>query len=321
MSVKSYLVAVCILAVGACVLPAVNASAQAPVPEDAQTTPPPKTVDKTFKLLRDSSTAAADLGVEGAQSEPWVPGVRAGAVELSMSLGFMNLSSTLLAHDQMIYKYTTESTYWGDVVITGQSAFCPVLRVGYTVNPWLTVESYGGVSFSEYSSTIENRRVRDNTQGSLPVDDPPLGEYDAEARSLITLQTGIDLLVYPLNFSGDGSGRWHPYVTGQFGGIWYDMNSDYTDGSAFSGDVAFGGGLRLLSDENVSLRFEAAYHMNTVEWTPAEYFLETDEGTTLVPLNEYPIQEDGTYIEQPITSFESQDLGYLVWSIGFQGTF
>jgi hypothetical protein len=318
MSVKSYLVAVCILAVGAGLLPADNASAQASAPDSAQTTQPSK---KTFKLLRDSATAAADLDVEGADSEAWVPGVRGGTVEVGMSLGFMNLSGTLLEHEQMIYKYTTESTYWGDVEITGQTAFSPVLRIGYTVNPWLTVESYGGVSFSEYSSTYENRRVRKNEQGAVPVEDPPLGEFDTEARSLITLQAGLDLLVYPLNFSGDGSGRWHPYVTGQFGGIWYDMNSDFTAGPAGSGDVALGGGLRLLADRNVSLRLEATYHMNTIEFEPAEYFLETDEGTTLVPLTEYPIQEDGTYVEQPVTSFSSQDLSYLVWSIGFQGSF
>lgn len=317
MSVKSYLVAVCILAAGACVLPAVNASAQAPAPEDAQTTPPPQ----SFKLLRDSATAAADLDAEDAEAEVWVPGLRAGTVELSMSLGFMNLSSTLLYHSQMIYKYTTEDTYWGDVTITGESAFNPVLRLGYTVNPWLTVEGYGGVSFSEYSSTIENRYVRGNDQGALVEEDPPLGEYDAEARSLITLQYGIDLLLYPMNFSGGGDGKWHPYLMALLGGISYDMNSDYTAGSTHGGDVALGGGLRLLTDRNVSLRLEVTYHQNTIDWDPAEYFVEADEGTTLVPLYEYPIQPDGTYLEQPITNFAAQDIGYLVWSIGFQGTF
>ncbi len=318
MSVKSYLVAVCILAVGAGLLPAVNAHAQVPAPEGAQTTPPAK---KTFKLLRDSSTAAADLDVEDAEAEMWVPGLRAGTVEVGMSLGFMNLSGTLLEHEQMIYKYTTESTYWGDVKISGQTAFNPLLRVGYTVNPWLTVESYGGVSFSEYSSSVENRRIRANEQGGVPRDDPPLGEFDAEARSLITLQAGLDLLVYPLNFSGDGTGRWHPYVTGQFGGIWYDMNSDVTASPAGSSDMALGGGLRLLADRNVSLRIEATYHQNSIEFEPAEYFLETDEGTALIPLTEYPVQTDGTILEQRVTSFSAQDLSYLVWSIGFQGTF
>lgn len=238
-----------------------------------------------------------------------------------MSLGFMNLATTLLQHDQMIYKYTTDSTYWGDVKITGQTAFNPVLRVGYTLKPWLSLESYGGLSISEYSSSVENRRSRKNEPGAVPQDDPPLGEFDGEARSLISLQAGFDVLVYPLNFSGDGLGRWHPYLTAQAGGIWYDMNSNFTAGAAGSSDLALGGGLRLLAERNVSLRLEATYHLNTVEFTPAEFFLETDEGTTRVPLVEYPRLEGGAFAENPIEAFKAEDLNYLTWSVGFQGSF
>lgn len=316
MSVKSILVALCVLSLGAGLAPAALAQAPADSPEAAPATRPAR----TFKLTHDSATAAEDLEVE-AEAEKWVPGIRPGTVELSMSLGFMNLASTLLEHEQMIYKYTTESTYWGDVVIKGQTAFNPVLRIGYTPKPWLTIEGFGGLSISEYTSTVENRRVRKNEEGSLAQDDPELGDFDAEARSLITLQGGVDVLVYPFNFRGDGNGRWHPYLTGQFGHIWYDMNSDFTAGSTGSGDVAFGGGLRLLAERNVSLRLEATFHSNTIEFTPTEYFLETDEGTTLVPLMEYPRIDGDRYIERPITEFASESLSYLVWSIGFQGSF
>lgn len=316
MSVKSTLVVVCILAVGTGLLPAAGAFAQAPAPEGAQTTTP----TKIFKLRHDSATAAQDLAVADADSARWVPGLRPGTMELSMSLGFMNLSGVLLEHEQMIYKYTTDSTYWGDVKITGQTAFNPLLRLGYTLNPWLTIEGYGGLSISEYSATVENRFKRKNEQGaqSLPAE---LGEFDAEARSLITLQGGIDVLLYPLNFSSDGSGRLHPYVTGLVGGISYDMNSDFTDGSAGCRDLALGAGLRLLAERNVSIRIEATYHWNSVEFTPAEYFLATNENTTLVPLMEYPRLADGKINEKWITSFAAEDLSYLVWSLGFQGSF
>ncbi|MBK6733104.1 MAG: hypothetical protein IPG61_03275 [bacterium] len=144
--------------------------------------------------------------------------------------------------------------------------------MGYNLKPWLTLEGFAGLSISEYSSTIENRRVRKNEAGAVPDEDPPLGDFDAEARSLITLQTGVDALIYPFNFSGDGGGRWHPYLTGQVGKIWYDMNSDFTAGAAGSNDIAFGGGLRLLAERNVSIRLEATYHMNSIEFKPAEYF-------------------------------------------------
>lgn len=316
MSVKSILAALCVLALGAGLAPAAQAQAPAATPEAAPATPKAR----TFKLTHESASAADDLEVD-AEAEKWLPAIRPGTIEMSMGLGFMNLSGSLLEHEQMIYKYTTEATYWGDVVIKGQTAFNPVLRLGYTLKPWLTIEGFGGLSISEYTSTVENRRVRKNEEGSLAQDNPALGDYDAEARSLITLQGGLGLMVYPFNFGGDGNGRWHPYLTGQFGTISYDMNSDFTAGSTSSGDIAFGGGLRLLAERNVSLRLEATFHSNTIEFEPTEYFLETDEGTTLVPLMEYPRIDGDRYTERPITEFTSQTLSYLVWSVGFQGTF
>jgi hypothetical protein len=316
MSVKSTLVAVCILAVGAGLLPAADAFAQAPAPEGAQTTTP----TKIFKLRHDSATAAQDLAAADADTTRWVPGLRPGTMELSMSLGFMNLSGVLLEHEQMIYKYTIESTYWGDVRIKGQTAFNPVLRLGYTLYPWLTIEGYGGLSISEYAATVESRFMRKNDQEARPIP-AELGAFDAEARSLITLQGGIGVLVYPLNFKGNGDGRVHPYVTGLVGGVSYDMNSDFTDGPAGSRDLAFGAGLRLLAERNISLRIEATYHWNSIEFTPAEYFLATNENTTLVPLMEYPRLANGQMEEKRITSFAAQDLSYLAWSLGFQGSF
>lgn len=316
MSVKITLVTVCLLAVGTGLWPAGDAFAQAPAPEGAQTATP----TKIFRLRHDTATAAEDLDVTDAEADLWVPGLRPGTVELSMSLGFMNLGSTLLEHEQMTYKYTTEATYWGDVKISGQTAFNPLLRIGYTWKPWLTIEGYGGLSISEYSATVENRYKRDNDPEARP-EPAALGEFDAEARSLITIQGGIDVLVYPLNFSGGSEGRWHPYVTALMGGISFDMNSDFTDGPAGGRDLALGAGLRLLAERNVSVRLEATYHMNALEFTPSEYFLTTDEGTTQVPLMEYPRRDDGTLTERPITSFASEDVNYLVWSVGFQGSF
>ncbi len=317
MSVKHFLVVISLVAVGAGLVAAPAALAQTPAAADT----PPATPVKTYKLQHESPNAARNLDVEDVEGQKWVPGIRKGTKELSMSLGFMGLASTLLQHEQMIYKYNTEATYWGDITVTGQRAFNPVLRLGYNVAPWLTVEGFGGLSISEYSSSIENAHWRKNEPGAERRDNPVIGEFDAEARSLITLQTGIDALFYPFNLKGDGTGRVHPYVVGQIGRIWYDMNSDYTAGSTASNDVALGGGLRLLAEKNVSLRIEAAYHLNTVEFVPAEYFMETNEGTTRVPLMEFPNLPDGGFTEKQVTSFAAQDLNYLVWSIGFQGTF
>ena len=67
--------------------------------------------ERTFKLLRDAGASASDLEDE-AEQEIWVPGLKKGTVEVSFFLGFLDLKTTLLAHDQIIYKYNDEATYW-----------------------------------------------------------------------------------------------------------------------------------------------------------------------------------------------------------------
>lgn len=276
---------------------------------------------KTFKLLRDSDTAAAELDLEEEQKESWVRQLSNHDIELSMSLGFLDLGTTLLAHDQIIYKYTTENTYWGDVELNGSTAFAPALRMGYSVSKWLALESIGSISFSEYQATITNRNSRKNEPGSPVVENVALGEYDAEHRSLITLMVGGNLVVYPMGLlREEGRGLFQPYLTGGYGRLWYDMNSQYSDGMVSTNDYNIGAGLRIVGDERVSIRLELSYHMNTVEFEAPQYFQILDEGTTLIPLEEHPVI-DGVRVDRQVESYDSQDINALCWSIGIQGSF
>lgn len=278
--------------------------------------------DRVFKLLRDSAAADAELDLEDEELEAWQPGLDEGGLEVSFAMGVLGLSKTILEHEQMIYKYTDEATYWGDVVLEGESAFNPALRLGYHFNPWLAVEGISALSFSKYTSKITNRHRRPNEQGA-PVDflEPALLEFDAEERSLITLQFGLNAVLYPLSIGGEGKGKWHPYLTAGAGRIWYDMNSNYNEGMVGSMDLNAGGGIRLLADRNISLRFEVLFHRHSLQWDPATNFMELDEGTLLIPLNEYPLKADGSFEERPIDSFDSIDLNLLNYSIGVQGSF
>ena len=186
---------------------------------------------QTFKLLRDSDTAAAELDLEAEEEGSWVRQLSMHDIELSMALGFLDLGSTLLSHEQIVYKYTTEYTYWGDVDLKGQNAFAPQLRLGYSLTKWLSLESIGSISFSEYSASISNRSRRKNEPGSPVEEGPALGEYDAERRSLITLSVGGNAVFYPMGLiREEGRGLFHPYLTGGYGRMWYDMNSQYSDG-------------------------------------------------------------------------------------------
>lgn len=297
-----------------CLSVAAIAQDQPPAPPKEQPTQPDQ--EQVFRLQRDSATAASELEFDD-EMQAWKPRIDQGTIEVSFALGFLNLNTTLLQADQIIYNYTQEYTYFGDVEISGQSAFNPVLRMGFNWSRWFALEGIGGLSFSDYTSTIENRKRQKNEPNAPIEEDPPLGEYDAEERSLLTGQAGVNAVIYPFNISERVITRFHPYVTLGFEYMWYSMNSNYTGETAGSWGGNLGAGIRLLADENVSVRFEVLYHRNDLQWTPAEYFTELNEGTLQIPLEEWP--EGGS--RQPVTEYDSNPMNLLNWSIGVQGSF
>jgi len=286
-----------------------------------QEKPLPGEPEQSFQLLRDSSTAADELDIDEDELVIWEPAVVAGTTELSFAFGFIDFNQVLWENNQIIYKYTADKTYWGDVAIKGQSAFNPVLRLGYNFTKWLCFEMVGGVAITEYTSTIENRRARDNKPDAAIEENPPLGDYDAEARSLLTMQASVNAVIYPLAISGDGKGKMHPYLTVGAGKMWYEMNSNYFEGMTGANDLNGGIGLRILADKNISIRFEILAHSHSLQFEPAPYFTSLDEGTVIVPLDEYPMNPDGSVTVERVTEYSAQDLLLFNWSIGVQGTF
>lgn len=281
----------------------------------AQTEDPPATKEeRTFNLQRDSSTAAAELELEDDESfHRWVPAVKQGTLEFSFALGFLNLNQTLLQHDQIIYKYTQEDTYFGDVEIKGETAFNPVMRGGVNVSRWFALEAVGGLSFSDYKAQVTNRFKQKNEAGAPLEDAGPLGEFDAEHGSLITGQLGVNAVIYPLNISDERISRFQPYVTGGVGAFWYSMNSNYVDDVASTSDINVGAGVRILGDRNISVRFEFLMHFNTLVWNPSVNFTERNEGTVQVPLE--------TSDREQVTEYESNAMTMFNVSVGVQGSF
>ena len=284
-----------------------SAFAQAEDPETTKDEP-------TFSLQRDSSTAAAELELEDDESfHRWVPAIKQGTFEFSFALGFLNLDQTLLQHDQIIYKYTQEDTYFGDVELKGELAFNPVMRAGVNISRWFALEGIGGLSFSDFQATVTNRVKQKNEAGAPLVDAGPLGEFDSEHGSLITGQLGVNAVVYPLNISGERIARFQPYVTGGVGAFWYSMNSNYVDGVASTLDTNLGAGFRVLGDRNISVRFEFLMHFNTLDWNAPVYFTERNEGTVQVPLE--------TSSRERVTGYESNTMTMFNVSVGVQGSF
>lgn len=274
--------------------------------------------EEPFSLQRRSSSAAAELELTDEMSfQHWEPAIKQGTIEVSFGVGFLNLNTRLLQHDQIIYKYTTEDTYFGDVEIKGASAFSPTLRIGGNISRWFALEGIGSVSFSDYSSTVENRKSQKNEPGAPIVYDPPLGEYDAEKRSLFTGSFGIGAVVYPLNISQERVSKMQPYLTGGVAQMWYDMNSNYTSDTATATDLNAGLGLRILADRTISIRLEAIFHFHNVQWVPNQYFTEMEGGTVKVPMEDWP---EGSS-RRDVSEFESNDITALGWTISAQGSF
>jgi hypothetical protein len=275
-----------------------------------------QTTEKSFNLKRSVADSLRFDDDEDLFAEAYTPGIKAGQLECSLTLGFLNLEQTLLAGEQLIYKVTDEAVWWGDVELIGQSAFNPVVRLNYNVTEWLAIEPLFTISVSEYTARIENRHRLGLEEDAQVENDVPLEEFDAERRSIITLGTGVNAVFYPFNLRGDGNGRWHPFLIGGLGKTWFDLNSNYTDSAAGSSSFCAGGGMRLIADELISIRFEVVYNSADLQFDAAESFDEFNEGTVRVPVYEFTTGQ-----EVPVDQFESQTVSGISWGIGFTASF
>ncbi|MDO9171241.1 MAG: hypothetical protein Q7W29_05340 [bacterium] len=278
--------------------------------------------EKSYNLRHSTlEEQQAAQAAEEVQQVDYEPIIDERTLETSLTLGFWMLDKTLLEHDNIIYKYTSEDTYFGDVVIKGQSAFNPQLRLNYNLYPWFSLEPVFGVSVSEYTATVANPRSLSNQatgSGGYTLEDVEgIGEYDAENRSIITLSTGLNAVFYPHDYGNFAKGRWHPYVQGGVTRTWLSINSDYTGDSADSWDLNGGGGIRLVADKLISIRFEVLFHHMTVEFEPKDSFRVMDEGETRIPVYEY-IEGIGP---QTVTGYTSQTLNTMSWALGFTANF
>lgn len=297
-------------ALAALVLACGVASAQTPAPE------------KTFNLKHASaadSTAQARAKAQEAAKPAWKPGLPEGKLEGSLSLGYLNLATPLVTHPgRLIYRYTAANYYFADMTLEGSSAFNPVLRLGYGLRKWFTVEGVWGISVSEYKAKL-SRTVSLSTDptNNERIEGIPIGEFDAEQRSCITINAGLNGIVYPLDLHGDASGRLHPFLLGGFGRTWYSLNSNYTLGSTSAWTLTGGGGLRFVADELISVRLEMLYNRSRIQFDPVQTWQSLNEGTLSIPLYELPAEGDIT----PVTEFDAQDISAMSWAIGFTATF
>lgn len=277
--------------------------------------------EKTFNLMHTSREEQEAQRIEEESVPVYEPVIPERNMELTLTLGFWQLDQTLLSHDNIIYKYTDKSTYFGDVKINGASAFHPQLRLNYNLLPWFAIEPVLGFSVSEYMATVTNPRSLSNQafgeEENVPVALDGIGEFDAENRSCITMSGGLNAVFYPLDYGNFGKGRLHPFVQGGLHHTWIYLNSDYTDKAATTWDTSFGGGLRFIADDMISIRMELMYHRMNVDFTPGESFAVRNEGTTVVPITRWA--EGAGQI--PVETFGSHGLNTFSWAIGFTADF
>ncbi|HPF35542.1 MAG TPA: hypothetical protein P5571_01970 [Candidatus Krumholzibacteria bacterium] len=277
----------------------------------------PASDEPTFNL--DPSVGRDDLETAVQDQAPaYQPILPRKKLEASVTLGYWDLANTLIKMDQLIYKYTDEYTYYGDVEIQGESAFNPMIRLSYDLDTWMSVEGFFDLSVSEYFATITNpNRLSNAAEGASlqPVEE--LGEFDAERRSNITLGAGMNVLFYPRDYGNFGKGRFHPYVIGGASRVWMSINSDYAEDAASQWRLSGGLGFRYIADDLISVRFEMLMNHMTYQFTPRDYFSDIDDGTTLIPVYQYVDGQGAVEVE----SFESYTLNSMSWALGFFANF
>ncbi len=242
--------------------------------------------EKTFNLKHTSAADTTARAIARETAKPsWTPGLRQGRLDATFSIGYLNLGTPLLSSpNPMIYRISTENLYFGDVVMHGGSAFNPVLRLGYGLRKWLTIEGVWGISVSEYKANIDNTvSLSTDPANDERIYGVPLGEFDAEQRSCITLNSGLNGIIYPFDITDDGSGRLHPFLLGGIGRTFYSLNSNYTQGATSAWTLTGGAGLRYIADDLISIRIEALYNHSRIRFDPAEIWMEQNEGTDHYP--------------------------------------
>lgn len=278
-----------------------------------------QTPERSFNLKRAAIADTTARAAQEAQKPRYVPGLQAGRLEASLTLGYLDLNTPMVTYpERLIYKYSTDFTYYGDVVLQGESAFNPVLRLSYSLAPWFALEGTGGISVSEYRSKITSRiGISNELDSDERILDPALGPYDGEQRSCITLSGGLSALYYPFDTGKSGEGRWHPFLIGGAGRTLYSLNSNYTAQGTSAWTLSGGGGLRFIADELVSVRFEVIYNRSRIQFDPAERFLSLNDGTLSIPLDALP--DVGRPVT--VTEFPEQIISALSWGIGFTAGF
>ncbi len=276
-----------------------------------------QTEEKTFDLLHGKEVEQEyQIEDDGPAYEPILEEDR---FEVSIALGYMGLAGqTLFQQDRIIYKYTDEFSYYGDVVIEGESAFNPTVSLNYNFSPWFAIEPTMGISFSEYVAKVDNRfGIANNPDDDTVIMDPELGEFDAENRSCITMNAGVNAVFYPGDYGNFGKGHMHPYVLGGVHRSWFSLNSDYTDSMANNWTWVAGGGFRLIADDLISIRFQVTYNRTDVEFDPGDSFTKLEEGTLPIAVTSHS-PETGV---QAMTSYQSNTVSSINWALGITANF
>jgi hypothetical protein len=277
--------------------------------------------EKTFDLKHQAGLELTEEEEAAAKAEIILPQDK---IEISFTLGYLDLNQILFSHEKIIYKYTNEYTYFGDIEFQGQQAFNPQLRLDYNPATWISIEPHFGITVSEYQATIANAEQLSNATESvgdeeiLPEPVEEIGEFDAENRSCISVTTGLNMLLYPHNYGNFGRGHWHPYVIGGISRTWLNLNSDYIDDTAAMWMYSGGAGLRFVADDLLSVRFEIMYNRFTLDFDPSVSFTELDEGTTNIPVYEYN-DTRGEFMK--VDDFENTTLNSISWALGFTANF
>lgn len=212
--------------------------------------------------------------------KPFVVGIEPGVWELTLQVGYLDLSNVLMRADGIVTDVEgAKDAIFSDMEISGEQSFHPQLRVTRTFGRHFALENSVGFAIGDFLQSASGV----GTKWTDPNGDNVLTDLEREKGSYFLWMHDHGLAWYPR-----GEGRVQPYLVAGAGSQVYFLDSKYVEGSASGFAFSYGAGLRVVGDDLYSLRIEVRNYHTSVRFAPGSVF-ETRQDLRGESLIDFPV--------------------------------
>jgi hypothetical protein len=236
--------------------------------------------------------------------QPFELGIEPNKWEASLYFGTADYNTVLLRSPGIVVDVEDpKDALFADSELSGQSSFTPQLRIGRTFGRRLALEASFGFAIGDFEQTATNF-----VSWSDPFSRNTLTEVEREKGSYFVYTQELAAIYYPR-----GKGRMQPYLIAGAGQNFWQLDTNYVDGTPGSFVYSFGAGLRIVGDDLYSFRLEARRYSTKVNYEVSTIFA-TIPSIDARSLVDFPVSrlqtvgEAGLTEEQILAIFDSLKL-------------